>query len=64
MTLQENKAVNLALAAPEISGSVLEETLLKTNHALVMYDEKYITGEIREKSGTVVSYKHPLEEKK
>ena len=55
MTLQENKAVNLALAAPEISGSVLEETLLKTNHALVMYDEKYITGEIREKSGTVVS---------
>ena len=39
----------------KISGSIIEENLLKTNHARVMYDEKYITGEIREKSGTIVS---------
>ena len=29
------------------SGSLLEENLLKVNHARVMYDEKYITGGIR-----------------
>ena len=39
----------------KISGNIIEENLLKTNHARVMYDEKYITGEIREKSGTIVS---------
>lgn len=39
----------------KISGSIIEENLLKTNHARVMYDEKYITGEIRENSGTIVS---------